>query len=408
MKMTIIIDKIQKECFQGWMIKDLNKDHLFLHALSQEFKIDLEIYERNDVENAIGFIGKIPKQIIITASDLIDKKIYFTYDRIKIIPIWNVALTIFYINQTNNLNLFNYIKNNINYINDIEKNKEYRIYNDIIIGKYGFLFLENGSNFLYKKYFMQNNEVDIISNKIINIIQKRKIFFKNNNIRFLQILIPEKSSCLNELTLLNIPKMTPLYKKITNIMKNDENFIDVYYIVNNKNCWNKYDTHFSSLGAQNTIREILNYLNYNKIKIEYTGNDIFYHHSDLLDHLLGKNVYESIQIYSSIRNTNNPILFEKYDPIKSNTNTMRYYKNDKALINKRILVFGNSFFERGNYSMQLSWHFARIFNEFIFIWKDTIDKSIINKYKPDICICQTIERFLPYMPKRFDNIADAL
>jgi hypothetical protein len=75
------------------------------------------------------------------------------------------------------------------------------------------------------------------------------------------------------------------------------------------------------------------------------------------------------------------------------------WRNRAAPIKKRVLAFGNSFFESGNMPQHLSWWFARWFQEFQFVWTNNLDRTIVDEYRPDIIVCQTIERFLAAAPQ---------
>ncbi len=94
-----------------------------------------------------------------------------------------------------------------------------------------------------------------------------------------------------------------------------------------------------------------------------------------------------------------PTCYFKRDPEQGHLGITRKFINQNAPINKRVLCFGNSFFERGGTSRCLTWFFARLFREFIFIWSPAMEKRVILRERPDIVLCQTIERFLYRIPK---------
>lgn len=76
------------------------------------------------------------------------------------------------------------------------------------------------------------------------------------------------------------------------------------------------------------------------------------------------------------------------------------WHNPKAPIDKKLLVFGNSFFEYRLSPLTLGWWFARAFRDYEFIWNPDVDLALVDAVKPDIVIGQTIERFLPRVPDR--------
>lgn len=95
-----------------------------------------------------------------------------------------------------------------------------------------------------------------------------------------------------------------------------------------------------------------------------------------------------------------PELVESFDPEQGrHIGIMRKWKNKNAPFKYKVIAFGNSFFERGTESTGLSWWFSRLFSEFHFHWNPECDWQLIDSEKPDVVICQTIERFLPRLPK---------
>lgn len=74
--------------------------------------------------------------------------------------------------------------------------------------------------------------------------------------------------------------------------------------------------------------------------------------------------------------------------------------NLDAPIARRVLVFGNSYFGQPTEPQYLSWWFTRWFRDFHFHWKGSLDPELMAELKPGHLICQTIERFLPVVPKR--------
>jgi len=78
--------------------------------------------------------------------------------------------------------------------------------------------------------------------------------------------------------------------------------------------------------------------------------------------------------------------------------------NERAPIDKKIVVFGNSFFEKIP-SWGLSPYFAAIFREFHFFWSPEVNMDYCINVKPDIVIAQTCERFMCKLPKDELNYA---
>ncbi|MBW8911322.1 MAG: hypothetical protein JF564_05430, partial [Sphingomonas sp.] len=75
------------------------------------------------------------------------------------------------------------------------------------------------------------------------------------------------------------------------------------------------------------------------------------------------------------------------------------WRNPNAPCQLKVVAFANSFFERGGGVHGLSWWFKTMFSEFHFLWRAEMDIAYVDEHRPDIVICQTVERFLPQVPK---------
>ena len=74
------------------------------------------------------------------------------------------------------------------------------------------------------------------------------------------------------------------------------------------------------------------------------------------------------------------------------------WQNPQAPLEMKAVAFGNSFFERGGSPRGLSWWFKYLFREFHFVWSPRISTGYVVENRPEVVICQTIERFLPNVP----------
>jgi hypothetical protein len=90
---------------------------------------------------------------------------------------------------------------------------------------------------------------------------------------------------------------------------------------------------------------------------------------------------------------------EKINEIITQTfnGTRQIFLNKKAAIDKKMVVFGNSFFEKTP-SWGLSPFFAGLFKEYHFIWSPNLDMEYCARVSADIVIAQTCERFLTRLP----------
>ncbi|AWN36223.1 hypothetical protein [Methylobacterium radiodurans] len=75
------------------------------------------------------------------------------------------------------------------------------------------------------------------------------------------------------------------------------------------------------------------------------------------------------------------------------------WRNPVAPIDASVLVLGNSYCGPADeYQARLSWWFARWFRTYHFAWKARLPDGLVQRLRPDIVVCQTVERFLVDVP----------
>ncbi len=281
------------------------------------------------------------------------------------------------------------------------------ICNDVIIGTNGFLFIGEGSNKLYSQYGMNHSEAKEKSLLLKKLLDKRNLFCENNNILFLQIIIPEKSSALHALTGCDLPDMTPIYKFTCDELNKKEYFIDLYNKLAVQKCWRKGDSHIAFSGVQSIMEAIIARLGLD-IKYDYINSKNSYYGGDLLINLMESNsYYEKVDILTDIIYSEKilkPKLIYMSDPPGNlHRGTIRHYVNKDAPIKKKIICFGNSYFGKGDNPLEISWHCSRLFEEFIFLWDHRMRLKEIIDIRPDIVICQSAERFILSLSMSHEN-----
>jgi hypothetical protein len=241
----------------------------------------------------------------------------------------------------------------------------------------------------------------VVYKQWINIIQTRQKLAESQGIKFSQLIIPEKQSLLPALYPAEIQVPTEnldlLEKELaTNNMDYVLSGTGFFSQIKNKETvFKKTDTHFSTAGAHLTVSGMLTKLNLSAdLETEVLKEKLV--SGDLGNKYLGAKFTESVQLLTS---NCEPVLIEQHNPPQNaHTGIMRIWKNENAPNKLKVVVFGNSFFERGGDSTSLSWWFSRLFSEFHFYWSNSCDWTIVEKEQPDVLICQTIERFLTRVP----------
>lgn len=273
------------------------------------------------------------------------------------------------------------------------------------VGRNGHYFLCAGSNHLSKLY---SGEVKVDTNQWIECFKSRQAVIESQGIKYIQITIPEKSSVLHEYVPFMATPGSKAYLELTSKCK--EKGIPLFdglpHFLNSKDrkkCYPQVDTHFSTEGAEIFIQSFLDYINEPVIYTPSEQNWVLVE-GDLGSRFkLDGDIRELILRYPALFHngvTSSPLLKSQFDPDSGHQGRRRVWKNDNALIDKKVICFGNSFFERGLASSQLSWWFSHLFSEFHFIWSADMEIDYIKDVQPDLVVCQTIERFLTIPPSR--------
>jgi hypothetical protein len=76
------------------------------------------------------------------------------------------------------------------------------------------------------------------------------------------------------------------------------------------------------------------------------------------------------------------------------------WRNPAAPIDASVLVLGNSYSGPADeHQGRLSWWFARWFRTYHFAWQAHVPEGLVKRLRPDIVVCQTVERFLVEIPE---------
>lgn len=278
-----------------------------------------------------------------------------------------------------------------------------------VLGRNDNYFLYRGTNDLVGLY----NHKDCIEHNLSNwenVISRRVHECEIRGLRYMQMMIPEKSSLMPELVPYEIEGPSRPWKELLRRLERipgQWDLIDVYSLLQSDPAggasYRRYDSHFSDWGCRVVCSDFLKRLGGDTLP-STTGQSWLRRKGDLSEKFGdGEHLVEYVRISDNLVDhcgkEIEPRLVESEDQIGRNTGIRRVWRTDNAPVRKTVICFGNSFFERGELSTSLSWWFSRIFSEFHFIWATNIDWSYIDKHSADVVIFQTIERFLRGCPE---------
>lgn len=278
-----------------------------------------------------------------------------------------------------------------------------------MVGKNGHLFLTGGSNNLRAQYSQSTLVASRTSGLWAALMRKRRRHFEGTDTRFIQLVIPEKLTALRNLAPFKITGPTPLLAALEREMATEEYYISGLTTLSSLNdvpsTFRPNDTHLSARGAQEIFATIVDRISgfsgtvVREIPIETAIVGL----GDL-----SKRFYENpIFCLNFVPEPSNSLvisesmaLVHQYDPEKGFVGRQRVWQNPDAPLQLCVVAFGNSFFGSGVNPGSLSWWAARFFKEFHLIWKSEIDYDYLSGVNDvDVVIGQTVERFLPIVPK---------
>lgn len=268
--------------------------------------------------------------------------------------------------------------------------------NKILIGKSGWLFLDNDSNDNLAFY----NEDKPLNSAVISGWReetvRRHLTADKINAKICSIIAPEKTHLYNKHLPDNFKKHeSPILKRF----KNDK--ILSHYIVptfsrdiddfgKEKELYYKGDSHWNFYGAYHAYLDIMSYLGLENEALKFKENfrsSKHYLAGDLITKTLGVNV-ELVE-HISPKNTNYHCTYRNS---QHTTGRVEEYLNDKASNQSRVIIFHTS---------SIDWmkpfllsHFGHV----KLIWNKTIDWDLVVSFNPEYIIYQTNERFLYSAP----------
>ena len=272
---------------------------------------------------------------------------------------------------------------------------------EMVVGRSGYFFVFEGANNVATQYLKAPVEVEETASAWADLIGNRRERVAAAGAQFLQIVIPEKSSLIPEMAPYPASNGTPLMRRLSNLIAGRQDCIDARLLFEGdkvSSAFGKTDFHLSPEGSARVFCAALTALGLDAPLIEFGEPQVW--KSDIPDYFNGLHFYNRMAFPSSpqIYGYGQALTESEVVDVEGHIGTRRVWKNSTAPVKKRVLAFGNSFFERGGSPACLSWWFARWFEDFQFHWSPRLEDADVEAFRPDIVICQTIERFLIEVP----------
>lgn len=284
--------------------------------------------------------------------------------------------------------------------------------NDVAqIGRNGHLFLTGGSNALRTQYEEPANSsaaaaLEGTARQWADAFTTTRGLLRDRGTPFLQILIPEKLTALRHLAPFAVEGPTPLYRRVDELLAVEPehlSFLRMFEDWDDEICaWQKNDTHCSPAGSLAMARAVLARLPgcdpalLSDVRLTH----IVYRNGDLTEKFFDIPIWDK-QYQPAPDTFGDPRIEHVYSHVPGHFVGSRHvWRNADAPIDKKVVVFGNSFFGSVDQPTRLSWWFARLFREYHLRWDNFVDLDYVQAVNPDYVLFQTIERFLVRPPAR--------
>lgn len=281
------------------------------------------------------------------------------------------------------------------------------------VGRDGHLFLIKGSNFLARRYRRpgspaEDQRVDHEADRWSQLVRERDRRCMESGARFLQLIVPEKSSSLDS----GIPELagvTVVLERLEKLLAHDPSYLSGLEVLGRGAAagpsWARLDTHVSTAGALKLFTALLERAALASVLPEIPLESTELHPGDLSRRFFGADICEPDLVPRSpfLEHLGSGVdLVESSDPPVGENRWLgmhRVWRNEQAPISQKVVVFGNSYFGDPTRSARLNWWFTRFFREHHFFWASSVDHEYVRGVRPDIVIAQTVERFLGGVPE---------
>ncbi len=273
------------------------------------------------------------------------------------------------------------------------------------LGRDGYLFLVGGSNRVEEQFAVPygDEHAGRVAEAWAGFVRSRREFAASIGARFVQTVIPEKLSVMREFWDGKSSAPAAILHAFEAIIEAGDlagEYVSGLASIRRLPLgtpFRKIDSHFSPRGAQALFESICA-----KLGLPPVGHPAFDRpillDGDLSRRFFGHDMYEtSMQaaepwFRSGIRG------IEAVMPPTGYIGRRMVFRNEHAPFKKKLLMFGNSFADNPAFQGSLSYWFSTWFEEYHFVFSPSLDVEYASTIKPDILVCQTVERFMPELP----------
>lgn len=278
-----------------------------------------------------------------------------------------------------------------------------------VMGYDGVMFLTGGSNSLMEQYRMPREQAEELAEQWAALFRQRAERCAELGAQYVQTILPEKLTVLRELAPVQVSDATPIFRAIVRRLRDEPWWINVRPALERtkpkRTAFFATDTHLSSLGTQKVAANLFAAVEpslrgvVNSVPMSTTQA----RRGDLGKYFGPLPFYEQVPI--AVDRDFHPHGAGVGRPVPGDIEPGRHnglwfdFHNSTASSAKNVMVFGSSSFGPGDDSEHLGWWAKHLFSEFRMRWQSEVDWQEVERVRPDVVIAQTIERFMPRVPR---------
>ena len=257
--------------------------------------------------------------------------------------------------------------------------------NNVLEGSDGWLFLNGGNHhpfeYLQSKKYVNN----LVKEAFVDNHLSRFDYCNRKKIKYSHVVFPSKP-------LVRRDKLPKTHNAIKPLFDEEYKLDGLEYpleiLKNIETSFFRTDTHTTPKGSFGIFQHLCKTHFEN---ISFHADYSLRNKKGDLATMFGMTETEEYEEFIGLKNhTSAVIKFTNRAGLTGNTGQISYYRNALPVINSRVLVFGDSFFEDA-----LNLQFAHAFKEVLYIRTQFFMYEIIDFYKPDFVLSGQAERYVP-------------
>lgn len=284
--------------------------------------------------------------------------------------------------------------------------------NDVMIGYGNHLFYIGGD--LVDRYDGENFDfgaegLDGVVAGWKEVLEERRILADRYEAAYAHVVIPEKLTALRRYSPLPIDGPTAILEGLSAQLGTEPWYVDALTLFERwhspEDPYPTTDSHLSASGARAVMKAVADRVDpmVAPLMEALPMREVAYVQGDL-SRMMQLPFYSKALRPDGGLSRRYSLGLEEYDRSPEGTRGQAgrrlHWTNSTPASPSRVLIFGGPISGEGDAPEQLAWWAKHFFSEVRLEWRPDVDASIVEEFRPDIVITQTVERDLSVVPRK--------